>query len=554
MGLTIALLLLSCFFSQGVIFIRANSQTYDEAAHLVAGYSYLATRDFRLDSDHPPLIKELQALPLLIRYRLPFNPDLDRWQNKEVFPLGQDFLYKSAASADHMLTLSRLPNLLIGGWLVAVVGWWAYRLWGREAALLAMTLASFDPNLIAHSSLVTTDVGVSAAIITTLYLMWEYVNSVRWSLLIGAGLATGIGLTSKFSGLVLIPIIIVIVLLLIRTDASLALPLRTNPSRPKHRLLHATAALLIMFSVSLLVIPAAYFFQGFDTWLSGLKLLVTIVQAGRPSFYLGEYSYEGWWSYHLMALLIKTPLGTLGLVSLSLSLQTRRPRLTWHTAVFLIAPVIVFCAVTTQSKLAIGLRHILPIYAFLFILAGRVAALHWRRRWLALFLVSASVVFTALSSLRVAPHQLAYFNELVGGPDRGYRYLLDSNLDWGQDLRGVKEYMDRENVPIIYLSYFGTAPPSYYGIRYQFVPGTWPLEWPVQTERVPADTARKLLAISVNNLQDLLNPSYPLFEWLREREPIAKIGYSIFIYDLTGDWAGLAKLEETYHRAGLSAP
>lgn len=154
----------------------------------------------------------------------------------------------------------------------------------------------------------------------------------------------------------------------------------------------------------------------------------------------------------------------------------------------------------------------------------------------------------------MAPHQLAYFNELVGGPDRGYRYLLDSNLDWGQDLRGVKEYMDRENVPIIYLSYFGTAPPSYYGIRYQFVPGTWPLEWPVQTERVPADTARKLLAISVNNLQDLLNPSYPLFEWLREREPIAKIGYSIFIYDLTGDWAGLAKLEETYHRAGLSAP
>jgi Dolichyl-phosphate-mannose-protein mannosyltransferase len=552
-SLAIALLLLSSFFVQGVAFIRANSQTYDEAAHLVAGYSYLATGDFRLGSDHPPLIKELQALPLLIRYRLPFNPDPQRWQREDAFGLGLDFLYRSAVPADQMLLLARLSSLLIGAWLIALVGWWAYRLWGREAALLAIALASFDPTLIAHSSLVKNDVGVSAAMLTTLYLLWEYVNRPCWRLLVGTGLAAGIAFTAKYTALVLLPITVLIAFILIVIDTGFALP-RNNPRRPMDQAIQAAAALAVIFSISLLVIPPVYLVHSTDTWWSGLQRLLTITRDGQPSFYFGDYSYNGWWSYHLMAFLIKTPVGTLVLFGLSLGLQTPRTRLTWRTAAFLVAPIIVVCAVTTQSKLATGLRHILPIYPFVFILAGRVAALRGCRRLFALFLIIACVVFTALSSLRVAPHQLAYFNELVGGPNRGHRYLLDSNLDWGQDLKAVKAYMEREKVPIIYLSYFGTAPPSYYGIRYQFVPGTWPLEWPGPMERVPAETQRKLLAISVNNLQDLAKPSYPLFQWLRQREPIAKLGYSIFIYDLTGDRTGLANLEETYYKAGLSPP
>ena len=163
-------------------------------------------------------------------------------------------------------------------------------------------------------------------------------------------------------------------------------------------------------------------------------------------------------------------------------------------------------------------------------------------------------MFTAISSLRVAPHQLAYFNELVGGPEEGYRYLSDSNLDWGQDLEGLKAYIDKNNLPMIYLSYFGTAPPSYYGIRYQYVPGAWPLEWPPPADKVPATAPRKILAISVYNLQDVSTAYYPLFRWLWTRQPIAKIGYSIFVYDLTEDREGLAKLEESYAKAGIELP
>jgi hypothetical protein len=169
-------------------------------------------------------------------------------------------------------------------------------------------------------------------------------------------------------------------------------------------------------------------------------------------------------------------------------------------------------------------------------------------------LIGAPLVFTAFSALRVAPHQLAYFNEWVGGPEEGYRYLSDSNLDWGQDLKGLKAYMEKENLPMIYFSYFGTAPPAYYGIHYQYVPGTWPLEWPPPTDRVPDTAPRKILAISVYNLQDVSNAHAPLFRWLWQRQPIAKIGYSIFVYDLTADAEGLARLEETYAQAGIPSP
>jgi hypothetical protein len=207
----------------------------------------------------------------------------------------------------------------------------------------------------------------------------------------------------------------------------------------------------------------------------------------------------------------------------------------------------------TQAKTNIGLRHILPIYPFLFVLASRLATTRLRRAWLAPLLIGIPVFFTAISSLRIAPHQLAYFNESVGGPEQGYRYLSDSNLDWGQDLKGLKAYMEKEKLPIIYLSYFGTAPPYYYGIRYQYVAGKGTLEWPPPSNKVPADAARKILAISVYNLQDVSRPNDPLFRWLWVRQPVAKIGSSIFIYDLTDDREGLRKLEGTYAKVGTTS-
>jgi hypothetical protein len=545
-----ALFFLLVFIAQGIFFIRANSQTIDEATHLAAGYSYLATRDFRLNPEHPPLIKELVALPLFVSYGLPFNPDPQLWNKEDAYAIGRHFLYKSTLPADRMLALSRLPNLLLGGVLIALIGWWAYRLWGRRAAMLAMFLASLEPNLVAHSSLVTTDVGVTLFIVLTIYLFWEYVNLPTWTLLAGSGISTGMALVSKFSAFLLIPMIalIVAVSILIRSGPYILLPLGSNQNQPRHKFLHAALVISFILFFALLTIPPAYFFQGFSSWLHGFDKILMHAQGGHASFFLGKHYHEGQIGYFPVAFFIKTPIGTLALIFASLVLYNFGKPIDMRQAIFLILPVILLLGAAFPAKINIGIRHILPVYPFLFVLASRLATVQFRRS--GALLMIASLVLTAISSLRIAPHQLAYFNEIVGGPEQGYRYLSDSNLDWGQDLKGLKAYMEKENLPIIYLSYFGTAPPSYYGIRYQYVLGTGTLESPLPVDKVPATAPRKILAISVYNLQDVSTADNPLFRWLWTRQPIAKIGYSIFIYDLTDDRDGLAKLQEITLKQG----
>jgi hypothetical protein len=304
--------------------------------------------------------------------------------------------------------------------------------------------------------------------------------------------------------------------------------------------------------VAALVILPVYFFHGFGLWFSGLDQFLALARAGQSAFFFGQYSHEGWWRYFPGAFLIKTPVGTLLMILASLVLYRFGNTLTRRDAMFLLLPPVVVFAAMTQAKINIGLRHVLPVYPFLFVAASRLATVRFYRGWCAPFAIVALVLFSAISSLRIAPHQLAYFNEFVGGAEQGYRYLTDSNLDWGQDLKGLKTYMDKEKLAMIYLSYFGSALPSYYGIRYQYVPGSWPLEWPPPADKVPASAPRKVLAISVHNLQDVTNPYNRLFAWLWTRRPVAKIGYSIFVYDLTHDKEGLMKLEETYVKAGIT--
>src|SRR5207244_5691544 len=157
---------------------------------------------------------------------------------------------------------------------------------------------------------------------------------------------------------------------------------------------------------------------------------------------------------------------------------------------------------------------------FLFVLAARVGTIASAQALTNILVrlgAFAAVGLTAVSSLMVAPHQLAYFNELIGGPAQGHKYLSDSNLDWGQDLKGLKTYMDREEIPVIYLSYFGTAPPSGWGIRYQYLPA-WVenIQDPDLNERVP-EGARQILVISVVNLQGIyFDDERYRYDWLQE--------------------------------------
>lgn len=312
----------------------------------------------------------------------------------------------------------------------------------------------------------------------------------------------------------------------------------------------AAVSLLIMMMIGALTISATYFFQGFDTWWSGMSLVLLHRKMGHPAFFLGEYSDNGWWSYFFVAFLIKTPIGTLFLVFTSWLLGAAGQALRRRELLFLLLPVVIVFAITTNGKINIGLRHILPVYPFLFVAASRLATLRFRTRTAGVLLIAVPIALSAASSWRVAPHQLAYFNELAGGPGKGYRYLSDSNIDWGQDLKGLRTYVRQQQLPIIYLAYFGNAPSDAYGFRYQCLPSFGSLE-PLPADLVPAGTAREILAISVLNLHGIFFNDHTIYKWLLDRQPVAKIGYSIFIYDITRDVEAHLRLAEVYFRAGF---
>jgi tetratricopeptide (TPR) repeat protein len=548
-------LLPAIFLAQGAWSIAANSQTYDEAVNLCAGYSYLADGDFRFNAEHPPLMKELAALPLWLCYRLPLPTDMlsPKWDAEWV--AGRRFLYQNAASgpsAERMLNLARVPNLMLGTLLVGLVGLWSYRLWGRGGGLLGMALAAFDPNLVAHASLATNDLGLAFFAFLTLYWLWKYTGSRSrsWGQLVAVGLALGLALASKFSAVSLIGILAVVAGAEMFSGNSLRLPAGAGPvaknKRIGGRLAEAGAAMGIVFGIAFLVLWSTYFFHSLAACCHGLWLQIDHQQGGHPAFLMGRYSDAGWPHYFLIALLLKTPLATLILIAASFVLCRAGRPLGLRGSFYLAVPVALVLAAATAARIDIGIRLILLIYPLLYVAAARLATVRIRRAWIVPWLAGGLAALSAISSLRAAPYELSYFSELVGGPAGGLRYLGDSNLDWGQGLRELKAYMDRERTAALCLSYFGTALPEDYGIRCQYAPSMG--EPPPNA--LPEKMDRDLLAVSATNLQGIYLGNKELYRWLLKRKPAAVIGSSIYVYDLTGDAEALWLLANVYLEAG----
>ena len=409
----VGIALLLAFLGQGAMFIRANSQTFDESIHLEAGYSYLATRQIRLDPQHTPLVLELAALPVYLWYRLPFKPNPQIWNLPQrylfanlldLWGFAADFLYHSSVPADRILTLSRIPNLLLGAILVALVGWWSYRLWGPTAGILGMWLAAFDPNLVAHSSLVTTDLGATLFSFLTVYLLWEYTACPTIWMLLATGISLGLALVSKYTCVLLLGI-----LPLMMVPIGLPLPRSKLTDRARSfsgKLLEGLLAAVVILALAMLVISIVYFGfrQGFATWIAGFQDVVSLQGEGKPAFLMGQFSSQGWWSYFPVTVLVKTPVGTLCLIFAALALFRKGVPLRRKDAIFLLVPALAFFAIASYGKLDIGLRHVLLIYPFLFVLASRIATVSFRRAWIAPLLCALPLLLTTVSSLRVAPH------------------------------------------------------------------------------------------------------------------------------------------------------
>jgi len=537
--------------------MRGNAATFDEGAHLPAGYTHLALGDHRLNPEQPPLVKLLAAAPLLLA-RPVVKTDDRSWAEARQWEFGRRFLYRWN-DGDRLLFLGRLPIVALATCLVTAVFFEARRRFGPLAATLAAFLAALSPEVLAHGSIVTTDLAFAlffflAAVAFDRALAAPSV--LRWAL---AGLVTGAAFATKFSAPVLLPVFVAI------TVAAL-------PAGRAATLRRAGIGLLVVAPVALVVLWASY---GFSATLSpdpairatlrasleapppsavaraavaasrvplvpedyarGALFVMTHSEA-RATFLDGVVSDRGFPAYFLYTTIYKTPVPLLLLALLALA---RVPRLPRRDAAVLWLPVAVYVALTFTRGLQIGHRHLLPLLPFVFVAAGEAAAaLVASRRSAPRVAVAVLGFWYAAGTMRSHPDHLAFFNEIAGGPANGYRHLVDSNLDWGQDLKRLAAWTKAAGNPPLKLSYFGSADPAYYGLASEALPGyTAPHAPRVTREIAPGD----LLAISATNLQGVyLDPAdRPLMERIRRLTPVARVGYSIFVYRADFAWPEL---------------
>ena len=515
--------------------LRQESQTFDEGVHLAAGYRYWNTGDFSLNVEHPPLQKLLSAAPLfLLRPPLPTDEKLLLDQSE----YARAFLFGGGADGDRLLFYGRLPTVALSVFLMIAVAWATRRYFGAPAALGALWLCALDPNLIAHGRYVTTDMISALLFFLTVVLWLNYWLAPSARGAVWAALAGGLAVGAKFSMLLLVPLIPGFLLL----HAILLRPGWRVMGRSLAVL--AVAAMVAMVMVAGLYAPETWrVFQGRtinvaaetlasftfppSTYLTGLRTLMDHNREGHTAFLLGQVSDQGWWYYFPVVFAVKSPivvlllsvmLAGIGLWKLPSILRTPATGFVW--ALFALAPLAYF-AVTLNSRINLGVRHLLPMYPFLYVLGmAALAALLPLRRYL---LVAGAVIgLQAVESAVVYPDYLGFFNVAAGGSSAGPRYLLDSNIDWGQDLKKLRTYMDKHPGPVC-LEYFGSVEPKHYGIHYEYLPKTWDKD---ERERLDC-----IGVISHTLLRDLyIRPGS--YEWLRQRPQIGRIGSSLAVYDL----------------------
>lgn len=530
-----------------------DSPTMDEQNHLARGLAFLRTGDPRFSLEHPPLVNSLSALPLLMLPDVRLPTDHPSWEAPEGwYTFADQLLWVYNHDVERMVFLARLPIIFLTMGLALIGYRFGQALWGRPAGLLTLALLLMDPNILAHGRYTTTDAGGATFLLLAAFLLWRAwsKDSWQWRPTLAAGIGLGLALGSKLSNLVFLPILALLAIL----------PLYGRPW-----LARAAGRRLVQYGLALaLATLALWAIFGFDwgpyqfrtatlaalneisgplpTFLAGVEQIIGLSGGGRPAFLLGQFSADGWWYYFPVAFAVKTPLPVLLLFVLAASLLLAR-RQTRARALYLLLPALGYFLVSMQSGLNIGYRHLLPVLPFLYLLGAGLAARPGAAaeaspamtRWLQLAPAGALLSLLLIDAW-LHPHYLSYFNLAAGGPANGSQVLIDSNIDWGQDLKRLKRWMDDEGVERVKLAWFGTADPAYYGIAYDPLPGLprhFDLWWDVPFDS--SDPEPGIYAISVSNLWELPLTDKHVFPWFRAREPDDRIGYSIYIYDVAGD-------------------
>ncbi len=524
--------LLASFAGLSIWEMKGDSLTSDERIHLPAGYAYWKKHEFRLNPEHPPLVKLLGAVPLLwMNLRMPPTKPISRGSDSidlSTYQLrfGSEFLFTQ--DLERIVFWSRLPLVALAVLLGLVIFQWSSKLHGHPGAgLLSLFLFGLEPTMLAHSHYVTNDVALACFSTIAIFFLWRFSQDAKFRHFFLASLGLGLALASKFSAIFLVPVFFFLLFFQWPANglATISFLQKRFPLGDKI-FAAAIAALSAAF-----VVQASYFFSpDLLLYFKGIQA-VNANHTQNYNYYIhGNFFPGGVWWYPLYALLLKIPLPTM----IAIALGGIACLKTWNECkkglIFVLLPAAVYTVAVCALADNLGVRYMIPVTPFLLVLAGRslfVFAASSKSRILA----GALALWLMVSVLRVSPNYISYFNELIGGPENGPYFLDDSNIDWGQDLERLMQYLRKHQVREAVLSYWGPTPPDYYGNRYgiEFAP------WTPDMAGAAAPPAG-VYAISVNYLVGARlylssNPGEnPKVDWLARFKPADRVGYSIYIY------------------------
>lgn len=482
-SLLIPAVLCVLFFLNGLNNTFQNSAVSDEVGgHMASGYLYWLSGQYSGGIANYPLAHLVIALPVVM--------------------LG----YSYELFTEQHLVLFRLPVLLMGVLLGIILYRFTVGLLGRIAGVAALFLFSFSPNVIAHASLATLDLPITFFVFVTIYALWSYLKRPHWARMLVLSLALACALTTKVQALLLVPLVL---LILAVSGGHRVLRRKQSPGFLWWWML-VPLVFWIVVNVVYLNLPVDRAHLLPPLFVAALQAKLTHAM-GRLSglqvaYLLGHYSADGWWWYFPFAILVKTPLPTLVLLGLGL---LRRP--TWWSLSLVLLPAAAFLGMAMEARLNIGLRHVLIIYPFLFMLAGQGAARLWSHRWGGVMLVVLASGYM-WQAAAIAPHHLSYFNMLAGGTRNGHHLLIGANYDFGQNDRFLRRYVEER------------------GIDYKINPG-------------PFRPTTGHILVNANAFYGSYGSGGPAaYAWLKELQPVNQIAYTWFEYEVREE--AQAKLEE----------
>lgn len=561
LGLQTAVLL--TLFALSLLSVRHKTATFDEQSYITRGLAYLRGENRHMRVGHPLGLNALNALLLVDDETVRLPADDPSWSLPSFHRPSELFMWEIGNDATRIIWLGRVPTMWLLMLLVSAVARWTYELTqNRKAAVLAMALVAFDPNLLAHGRLATTDLGLALGALLAGWLLWRYWKRPSFKAIALAAVGFAILQNTKFTAGLFVPLFAFVILvgLIYQRNIVKSQTRRLSPS-PFRPLLVQLALFPI---VAFFVLWSMYGFQigtmpdslptlpqlgGYTLPLAHhLEQLLDIggrLTKSTPAYLLGHYSDSGWWYYFPVAFALKTPLPTLLLLVIAAGLTALRWVRGGATAeslfdsAALLLPSIGYFAFALTTDINLGYRHLLPVLPFFAVWIGREVAFSP--------FVAADLRFT-ISDLRfflpalwllglsfwVFPHYLAFFNLFAGGADNGWRALVDSNLDWGQDLAQLSPWMEENGVERVWLSYFGEARPEYYGIDYAGLDSFPPrLMDPTRRPFNPTHPAPGIYAISATTLMGVHFDNHQQFAYFWDKTPFHKLGYSIFLYDVS---------------------